>query len=88
MDSNALKKYASSIMPECDRDVFERLYDSKVIDKQLLLKACINHFYSESLKNNNCSVMVTYLDTAIEFEISVATVKNTIYKFNNVRLKF
>ena len=94
MDREALKKYADKVIIErsrpedCNRkiDFFTQLWASNIIDQERVLKGAINHYYDNIFKENECNTKESVLDTAIYFEVSVSTVKNTIYKFNSVRL--
>lgn len=88
MNGNALKKYAMSVAPEDQRELFSKLYDNGIIDKQKLLKGCINHFYDARFKENNNDTGSTVIDTSIEFEVSISTIQNVIYKFRKIRLCF
>ena len=67
---------------------FKRLWSNNVIDEPRLLKGCINHFYDNVFKENNHCTKDSVMDTAIEFEITISKVKNTIYDFSHVRLIF
>jgi len=89
MNIEALRNYAlSNINEQSKIDLFNLLFDSNIINKNLLLKACINHFYDEKYKANDCHSMNTVMDAAIEFNVSISTVHNTIYKYRKVTLKF
>lgn len=88
MDSKELRRYALNIVPKKDKDVFSKLYDNGIIDKPKLLKGCINHFYDERYKQNDCHSLNTLIDASIEFNITTLAVKNVIYKFRDVRLVF
>lgn len=89
MNIEALKNYAlSNIKEQSKIDLFNSLFDSNIINKNLLLKACINHFYDAKFKENDCHSLNTVMDAAIEFEVSISTVHNTIYKYRKVTLRF
>ena len=67
---------------------FKHLWNNNLIDQERILKGCINHYYDSQYKINNCHAKNTTYDTAIQFDVSVSTVQNVIYKFRHVVLKF
>ena len=88
MNVQTLKEYALDVIPEEQKEVFSKLYDGNIIDRQRLLKGCINHFYDAKFKENDNDTASTVIDTSIEFEVSISTIQNVIHKFRNVRLDF
>ena len=91
MNIEALRLYAIEKIKEIDGsnsriDFFNIMFRGGVIDKHLLLKACINDFYDIKFKENDCNSNNTCLDVAIEFDVSIKTVHNTIYNYKHVRL--
>ena len=96
MDREALRKYAEKIIVEREAPAtveaklvfFNKLWAANVLDQERVLKGAINHLYAAKFKENDHSTKYSILDTAIEFEVSVSTVKNTIYKFSHITLNF
>lgn len=91
MKTDFVKEYATTVLlleaPE-KLDFFTHLINNGLIDYQRLKKGCINHFYDKICKENGGSDKNAIIDTAIEFDCTSRTVYNTVYKFNDVRLKF
>jgi len=91
MDETSLKNYAIKIIKSkgiSNIEIFSKMFDNGLIDRERVLKGCINHYYDFKLKENECNVKNTVLDAAIEFDVSCRTVQNTIYKFRNIRIDF
>lgn len=94
MDREALRKYCEKIIIERNSEAaiglkvnfFNQCWAANIIDQERVLKGCINHFYDIVFKENKCNTKNSIIDTAIHFEVSISTVKNSIYKFNNIRL--
>ena len=96
MDNIALRKYAEQVIinqssPE-ERSskvaFFGRLWECGLVNKQRILKAAINHYYEQKLKDNQGHAMNSIYDTCNHFEVSISTVKNTIYHYRNVVFRF
>lgn len=89
MDNATLKQKTLEIIKEKEQQIFFcNLYDNHLIDKHHLIKGLINHLFQAKIKGNNGHVSNTVIDIAIELNVTEATVKNTIYKYHKIRLKF
>lgn len=92
LDKLEIRNYAIAVIKETHNtdsiELFEKLFKNGLIDQERVLKGCINHYYDKQYKLNNCIMGDTVIDTSILFDISTSQVKNTIYKFRNVRLDF
>ena len=99
MNVAALKSYVVEKIKRQDNDtlhkidLFNKMFENHLINRNHLLKACINDYYSKKYKENlkeetNSIQRDTVLDVSIKFEISKTTVENCIYKFSHIRLNF
>lgn len=96
MEIDFVKEYALKVLleetPKEQTEVklifFNHLFNNGLVDYQRLKKGCINHFYDNICKEIGGSDKSAVLDTAIEFDCTAKTVRNTIYKFSDIRLNF
>lgn len=88
MNHELFKEYAITLIPEAEREMFITLYDSDVIDRQRLMKACINDLYDKKFKENDNKTREAAIDVSLEFGVSPSTIYNVIYKFRSIRFVF
>ena len=96
MERLEVKNYVEKVITEETPDYelkqklafFNKMWASRTIDNERLLKGAINHYYDKRFKENKCNTKETVYDTAVYFAVSISTVKNTIYQYRNIVLKF
>jgi len=96
MNKKIVKDYAIAVLieqapkeqTEIKLQFFQHLINNGLVDYQRLFKGCVNHFYNKEIKINGASNKFTVIDAAIEFDCSVGTIHNVIYKFRKIELVF
>ena len=96
MNIEALRLYAIEKIKENDGsnsriDFFNIMFRGGVIDKHRLLKACINDSFNDKLNKSKGTKYTSrdlVFEVAIDFDVSISTVNNTIYLYRDVQLIF
>lgn len=74
------------VTEQSSSEVIDFLLESGVIDEKVLTRYLIKCEYYRRLKTQNQSCFAIKMDLAADFDVSLTTVKNIIYKYDQLKV--